>query len=201
MGQDDRDWYHHTQREREKQNQIDATRAKFAKYSRQQLGTKSASPIKTGLIPMLVFWCAVMGVLYVGMTHYLKPKQSQVLANGDVVIERGRDGHFYTVGTVNGQMVRFLVDTGASLVTVSEAMARKASLQAGESTTFQTANGSMRGRTVPSVSVAVGPLTVSNIKVGVGLDGGGDFDALLGQSFLSKFDITMTQSQLVLRPR
>lgn len=201
MGQDDRDWYRDAQREREKQKQLDATRAKFSRFSRQQLGAKGVSPIKTGLIPMLVFWCVVMGLLFVGMTHFLKPKQAQVLANGNVVMERARDAHFYAVGFVNGQEVRFLVDTGATLVTVSEAFARKASLIGGEPTTFQTANGAMRGRMVQGATVAVGPLSVSNIKVAVGLGGGGDFDALLGQSFLSKFDITMTQNQLVLRPR
>jgi aspartyl protease family protein len=201
MGLDDRDWYRDAQREREKQRQIDATRAKFSGFSRQHLRAKGVSPIKAGLIPMLVFWCVVMGLLFGLMTQYLRPKQAHVLSNGDLVLERARDGHFYTQGAVNGTEVRFLVDTGASLVTVSEAFARKASIPGGDVTTFQTANGAMRGRLVQGLSVAVGPLRVSNVTVGVGLDGGNDFDALLGQSFLSKFDITMGQNEMVLRAR
>lgn len=47
-------------------------------FSRKHLGAKALSPTKTGLIPMMIFWCAVMGILYVLMTHYLKPKQAQV---------------------------------------------------------------------------------------------------------------------------
>ncbi len=50
-------------------------------------------PRQTGLIPMLLFWFAVMGLLYGLMTHYLKPKQSQVLANGDLVIPRDYIGY------------------------------------------------------------------------------------------------------------
>jgi hypothetical protein len=36
---------------------------------------------------MMIFWFAVMGLLYVLMTHHLKPKQAQVLANGDLALK------------------------------------------------------------------------------------------------------------------
>lgn len=201
MGTEDRDWYRDAQREREKQAQLDETRAKFASFSRQHLGTKTISPIKTGLIPMLVFWCVVMGLLYLLMTHYLQPKQAQVLANGDLVIKRSPDGHFYALGTVNGQEAKFMVDTGATLVSVSEAFAQKAHIRGGQPTTFRTANGEHPGRVVDGIDIAIGPVRVSNVKVGVGLRMGDDNAALLGQSFLSKFDITMGKNQMVLRAR
>jgi len=189
MGVEDRDWYRDAQREREKQRQIDHTRA------------KSVSPIKTGLLPMMVFWCVVMGLLYLAMTHYLKPKQVQVLANGDLVINRSHDGHFYTVGSINGREVKFLVDTGASLVSVSEAFAQKALIRGGVPTTFRTANGDRLGRVVNGVGVSVGPVSLTNVRVGVGISASDENDALLGQSFLSKFDITISKNQMVLRPR
>lgn len=201
MGTEDRDWYRDAQREREKQAQLDKTRAKFASFSRQQLGPKTVSPIKTGLIPMLIFWCVVMGLLYLLMTHYLQPKQAQVLANGDLVIKRSPDGHFYALGTVNGQEAKFMVDTGATLVSVSEVFAQKAHIRGGQPTTFRTANGEHPGRVVDGIDIAIGPVRVSNVKVGVGLRMGDDNAALLGQSFLSKFDITMGKNQMVLRAR
>ena len=201
MGIEDREGHRDAQREREKQGQIDDTRAKFASFSRQQLGQKPISPIKTGLIPMLVFWCVVMGLLYLLMAHYLKPKPAQVLSNGDLVIKRSPDGHFYALGSVNGQEAKFMVDTGATLVSVSEAFAQKAGIHGGAPTTFRTANGEHPGRVVDGVGIAIGPVSVSNVKVGVGLRMGDDNDALLGQSFLSKFDITMGKNQLVLRAR
>ena len=61
--------------------------------------------------------------------------------------------------------------------------------------------GDRPGRIVEGLSVAIGPLSVTNIKVGVGLSGGDESDALLGQSFLSKFDMTMSNNQMVLRAR
>ena len=205
MGVEDRDWHRDAQRERDKQRQLDDTRHKFASFTSNNMPRnsppKETSSRQTGLIPMLLFWFAVMGLVYGLMTYYLKPKQAQVLANGDLVIPRAQDGHFYTPGSINGREVLFVVDTGASLVSVSEQLAQAAGLRVGVPTTFQTANGERSGRVVSGVDVAVGPLRVSNVKVGVGLSLGDDSQALLGQSFLSKFDISLGQNQMVLRAR
>jgi len=187
--------------EREKQSQINKTRSKFASFSRNNLSAKVASPTRTGLIPMLVFWRAVMGLLYMAMTYYLKPKQAQVTANGDLVISRSQDGHFYTLGSINGKEVKFMVDTGASLVSVSEAFARQANIRGGVPTTFKTANGDQPGSVVDDAVVSIGPVNVTNVKVGVGIRMGDDNQALLGQSFLAKFNVTMNGNQMVLRPR
>ena len=201
MGVEDRDWYREAQREREKQRQIDETRGEFAGSSRQHMGAKAVSPTKTGLIPMMIFWCVVMGLLYLGMTHYLKPRQVQVLANGDLVISRSHDGHFYTTGTINGREAKFLVDTRASLVSVSEKFAQKAFIRGGVPTTFKTANGDRFGRVVDDVGVSIGPVSLTNVRVGVGISASDENEALLGQSFLSKFDITISKNQMVLRSR
>lgn len=206
MGMEDRDWYRDALRDKEKQKQINDTRAKFSAFSHKHIGAYEAAPkassaTLTGLIPMMIFWCAVMGLLYGLMTHYLKPKQATVLANGDLVIQRSQDGHFYTLGSINGQEARFMVDTGASLVTVSERFAQKASVLGGVPTTFRTANGDRTGRVVVGMNVAIGPVIATNIKIGVGLSGGNESDALLGQSFLSKFDVSMNKDQMILRLR
>lgn len=201
MGLDDRDWYRKALREREKQRRIDETRSKFSAFSHKYLRSNTASPTKTGFIPMLVIWCAVMGILYVLMAHYLNPKQAQVIANGNLVINRSQDGHFYTTGKINGLDVKFLVDTGASLVSVSEKFAQKARIVGGVATTFQTANGEQPGRVVGNVGVSIGPITVNNVKVGVGLRMRDEDQALLGQSFLSKFDVKIGKDQMTLQPR
>ena len=160
-----------------------------------------SSGLKWGPLAIVVFWVVVMGVLYALMTQYLKPKPVTITAQGELVIPKDRDGHFYAAGTVNGRAVMFMVDTGASMVAVSDAFARGAGVGQGVPTTFRTANGDMPGRIVQHVPVTLGPIQVSGVRVGVGLVGGAEDQALLGQSFLSKFDITMSKEQMTLRPR
>ena len=80
-------------------------------------------------------------------------------------------------------------------------MPHTAGLAAGTPTTFRTANGNLPGRIVADVPVTVGPVAVSAVSVGVGLVGGEVGDALLGQSFLSRFDIVLSRDQMVLRRR
>jgi aspartyl protease family protein len=162
---------------------------------------EASSGLKWGPLAIVAFWLVVMGLLYFAMTHLLKPKPATVTATGDLVIPKARDGHYYAEGTVGGKPVMFMVDTGASTVTISEAFARTAALDAGTPTTFQTANGTLQGRIVQDVPVTLGPISVSGVRVGVGLVGGGPDEALLGQSFLGKFDILMADDKLTLRPK
>ena len=194
MGMQDRDWYKDLQKERNRR-QKDMPLRTPDKLSGLTWGLKMAP------LGIIVFWAVIMGSLYLAMNHYLKPKQAVVLANGDLVIPRDRDGHFYAQGEVNGQPVKFLVDTGASLVTVSNQFARKASLPKGEPTVFRTANGDLRGSVVSGVAVSVGPVAVSRVRLGIGLEGQDKDTALLGQSFLSKFDVILQKNQMILRPR
>jgi aspartyl protease family protein len=157
------------------------------------------SATRFGHIYILLFWAAVMGVVWFAMERFMEPKSAVVTARGELVIPRHRDGHYYVEGTVDGKPLRFMVDTGASGVVVTEAFARGAGLPPGEPTTFNTANGPMTGRTVRGVAVTAGPFSVSPTSVGVGLVGAKADVGLLGQSFLSKFEVTMSREQMVLR--
>ena len=157
--------------------------------------------LKWGPFLIVMFWTVIMGGLYMAMNHYLKPKQQVITATGDVIIPRSRDGHFYAQGTVNGSPANFMVDTGASLVTVSEQFSRTAAIPAGVPATFQTANGELSGRIVPDVPVTVGPISITGVRVAVGLVGGDVENALLGQSVLSKFDVVLQKDQMIIRKR
>lgn len=94
-----------------------------------------------------------------------------------------------------------VASTGATSVGVSEEFARKAFIRGGVPTTFRTANGDQSGRVVEGVGISIGPVSVTNVKVGVGLRMDDENQALLGQSFLSKFDIAIVKNQMVLRSR
>ena len=185
MGQEDRDWWREGQKERARK-ESKSTPWTTARPRRTAL---RFSRLNWGSVGIALFWLAVIGVLYAGMTRYLQPAPVIVSASGDLVIPRARDGHFYAAGFVNGKPVNFMVDTGASLVTVSEKFAHAAQIPRGIPTVFKTANGDLPGRIVTGVPVTLGPISVSGVRVGVGLVGDNASDALLGQSFLSRFEI------------
>lgn len=157
--------------------------------------------MRMGTLGILAFWLVVMAALYFAMQYAMKPKGVTVTADGAVVIPRHHDGHFRVAGSINGVPVMFLVDTGASLVGVTAALAREAGLQGGDPITFQTANGPREGRVIASDSVTVRSLAVSGLRVGTGYTGRSDDDALLGQNFLRHFDVEMGRDRMVLRPR
>ncbi|QXZ10893.1 retroviral-like aspartic protease family protein [Comamonas sp. Y33R10-2] len=149
----------------------------------------------------LLFWLVALGVMYLAMQHFLKPAQAKVMADGTVRIERDMDGHFRVKGYVNNQPVSFLVDTGASSVSVTDVLAAKAGLQGGEKVRFRTANGDRDGRIVVADEVRVASLRVSGVRVGTGYTGDDSDDALLGQNFLRFFDVQMSGDEMLLRPR
>ena len=93
----------------------------------------------------------------------------------------------------------FLVDTGASLVTISQGLADAAGIGPGQPARFHTANGVIDGHIIADVPVSIDGASVSGVKVAVGLIGASRDKALLGQSFLSKFRITLTREAMVLQ--
>ena len=163
----------------------------------------------TGLVSgagaIVTFWLVLILALYLIMKQVIAPSTPVVSAQGDLKIERSRDGHFYAPGKINDEPVLFLIDTGASLVVVDESLAQRAGLQGGKATRFATANGSMPGRVVSGATISLGPLSVSGLDIGVGLQLGGQVGgkdrALLGQNFLSRFNIRLGRDEMVLQAR
>ena len=163
-----------------------------------------ASALRRGTLALLAFWLAVGGALYAGFS-WREERQRAALrpytaSDGALVITRQKDGHFYVDGEVNRQPVRFLVDTGASAVAISNAVARAAGLPEGSPITVSTAGGARAARRVHGVPVKAGPLARNDVTVTVGLSMEHADDALLGQSFLRHFDVSISADRMVLRP-
>ena len=83
-------------------------------------GGSTRSSMRWGTLGIVAFWLVVMAGLYLVMDRVRQPRAAVQAADGTLVIPRGSDGHFHVAGSINGQPVRFLVDTGASLVVVTE---------------------------------------------------------------------------------
>ncbi|MDH5409531.1 MAG: TIGR02281 family clan AA aspartic protease [Gammaproteobacteria bacterium] len=97
-------------------------------------------------------------------------------------------GMFTTAGSINGQTVNFLVDTGATWVAMNTAQAKRLGINyryEGKKATASTANGVARTYIVKLKSVKVGEIELTNVD-GAVLDGKGPNTVLLGMSFLNK---------------
>lgn len=153
---------------------------------------------------LLLSWLAIGAVLWAGFDWYQARERAQLIpyveADGALVIPRSPDGHFYTAGEVNHAPVRFLVDTGASSVAITDATARAAHLPAGEAIVVGTAAGPRDARRIHDVPVAAGPLARNDVTVTTGLQMDAH-DALLGQSFLRHYDVAIDGQRMTLRPR
>jgi aspartyl protease family protein len=157
-----------------------------------------------GALGIVAFWLLVMAGLYWAMDRWQQPRATRVTAQGELEIPRHPDGHFRVAGSINGEPVVFMVDTGASVVSISDALARRAGLEGGELAQFNTANGLRTGRMVRADVIRLqGGLQVENLRVGTGLGlvGQRDDQALLGQNFLQHFEVQMNRDRMLLRAR
>ena len=120
---------------------------------------------------------------------------------GVIILPMGSHGHFVTAGQINGQAVRFMVDTGASLVSLSVADAERIGLnyKSGQVVRMNTANGVSQGWLTKLNVVRLG--TVDVYEVDAVVSSGGMPYVLLGNSFLARFQMVRTNDQMVLEKR
>ena len=118
----------------------------------------------------------------------------------DTELQREGNGHFYVHAKVNGQLVRFVVDTGATSVALTEDDARRAGIKVDRQDyqiVGEGAGGPVRGQRVQIGSIEVEGKLVNDIS-GAVLEGASI--SLLGQSYLSKLtEVKMAGEYMVLR--
>ena len=123
-------------------------------------------------------------------------------ARNAVTLPADSRGQFLTDGQVNGVPVRFLVDTGATLVAIPAAEARRLGIdyQKGTRGYSTTAGGTVPIYRVRLDSVTVGDITLLGIDAVV-LEGQGMDFALLGMSFLNRTEMRREGTTLTLIKR
>ena len=119
-----------------------------------------------------------------------------------VVLTPDKNGHFVSSGSINGASVRFLVDTGATMVSMSVEDARRAGVNylVGERGYSQTANGVTSVYKVKLGQVTLGDITLRDID-GVVHENSALPVVLLGMSFLGKLEMRREGSSLTLTKR
>ena len=153
-------------------------------------------PIAQGL-KMFVGWVLIFGAAFVVFTlkdeflalgnRVLLETRGGVVqetAGGEIRIRQAPDGHFWVDAEVNGEEVRFLVDSGATTTSISGDTARRVGVEPGGGRALvQTANGVVAVRRGRAQSLKVGPIEREDVAVHIS-DAFGDMN-VIGMNFLS----------------
>ncbi len=132
------------------------------------------------------------------------PSQAVVSRGSEVTITRAAGGSFLVAGNVNGRDARFVFDTGATQVVLTQQTARSIGIDPATlsySVPVRTANGVTMAARIRLDRITVGSITETRIDALVGQPGA-LFENLLGMSFLERLaSYEVRNDRLILRGR
>lgn len=145
---------------------------------------------------------ATRRTLTLGQGSYAVGSSASSASNAMVVLTADNRGHYTVDGNVNGAHVRFMVDTGATMVTFSSGEAKRLGVNyfRGVRGVASTANGLVSAYRVKLDEVRVGDIVLRNVDALV-QEGDGLPLALLGMSFLNRVEMRQDAGSLILRKR
>ncbi|MGI9285941.1 MAG: retropepsin-like aspartic protease family protein [Pseudomonadales bacterium] len=124
-------------------------------------------------------------------------------AKRQVLVNKSRHNAYYTSGTINGQTVKLLIDTGATSVAMNSKVAKRLGIDYllhGKKGSVRTASGVTSAYYIKLNSVAVGGITVNNVAASV-IEGDFPHEILLGMSYLSHVKMEEQQGVLSLQQK
>ena len=155
----------------------------------------------SGVFSMVLLWLVIGGGLYMlvqGFVPGFRPVRVSADQANEALLSPDRSGNYSMPGAINGVPVTFMVDTGASTVAISAAMADRMGLEGCMGVASQTANGRAVGCMALAREVRFGPFTAHDVRVAV-LPNMPPDTALLGMNVLSRLQIIQQGGRLVLR--
>lgn len=169
----------------------------FLVQNRQSLGKTAQMAMVWGLIFLGVI--AAVG-LWDDIRQTVRPRQSELSAQGQISVPRSTDGHYYLTLTINDQPVDFMIDTGATDIVLNQSDAANIGLNIDNLTYFgraMTANGEVRTAPVTLGTVALGPIIDRDITAWVNQ---GELEqSLLGMAYLQRWSrIEISNGAMVL---
>ena len=162
---------------------------------------------KIGALMFALMWAGIFILLGLFFSDVLdkqnNPNQSvsTLLLSGDIkelALKRNRGGHYVANGSINSQPVTFMLDTGATDVSIPLSIARKLNLKAGPSAIYQTANGPVKVQLTRLEHISLGDISLSNVRATIN-PGYKSNEILLGMSFLKHLEFTQRGNTLTLR--
>lgn len=115
----------------------------------------------------------------------------------ELILKSDRYGQYELAGSANGQRIEFLVDTGASQISIPAGVADRLNLRRGRGYPVQTANGEVIVFATQLDEVSIGPFTMNNVPAHVNPGMNGEM-ALLGMSFLRHFELKQSAGELTI---
>lgn len=155
----------------------------------------------------IAMWIVVLALLTLFFQSWQEkqynPNQRLALREGDsgvreLVLQRNRYGHYVANGFINQQPVVFLLDTGASDISVPEGLARQIGLKRGPAMQYQTANGLITVYATTLATVDLGGIVLQQVRASINPNMQ-DNEVLLGMSFLKHLEFTQRGDSLTLR--
>jgi aspartyl protease family protein len=149
-------------------------------------------------VKMALAWVGIFALIFVGFSFRYEAMQiwsrvtgelsgqDPVGSNGSVRLSKREDGHFWLTASINGQPVTLMVDSGATVTSISAETAKKTGVQVEQGAfpvSLNTANGVVEAQRAKAASFAVGPIQRENFSVFVS-PSFGDTD-VVGMNFLS----------------
>jgi aspartyl protease family protein len=167
---------------------------------------RSATQQRMGRGMIYVAWLLALGLLTWIFSGWLDTQRNpnrqvkSVVEDGvyAVTLERNRYGHYNASGLINGREVEFLLDTGATTVSVPATVAQQLDLKQGPPVLSSTANGTITTYLTRLASVSVGDITLHNVKANINPHMGGN-EVLLGMSFLKHLEFIQRGDTLILK--
>jgi aspartyl protease family protein len=156
---------------------------------------------------MLIFaWVAGLALLVVVFDDQLeeqfnpnsKPISSNLQGVSEVQLKQNRNGHYVSNGLVNNEAVVFLLDTGATHVSVPLHLAKRLNLTAGALYSVQTANGIVQVARTTIAQLSIGDIQLFDVQASINPADQSD-EILLGMSALRQLEFTQKGEWLILR--
>jgi aspartyl protease family protein len=116
----------------------------------------------------------------------------------EVILERNKAGHYVTSGTINGQAVEFLLDTGATDVVIPIGLANELGLQSGYKSQAMTANGPIVVYATVLNQLSIGQINLTDIRASINPEMH-TRGILLGMSALKQVEFIQQGTRLTLR--
>ena len=147
----------------------------------------------------IVAW-VVFFILLILFFHYYNGKEqgSFQVKQGVVTIKPDDSGHYFIDGHINGQAIKFLVDTGASLVAIPQPLAHRLGLSGRYPVTLNTANGEVTGSLTRLNHLSFADFSLQDVKAVI-IPNSPDETVLLGMNVLTKFNLSQENKQLIIK--